>query len=81
MILLWFCNYSYYTGTPNSYVLQVHPSGEIIRLEHYCPWKEHIFQLEEVLAVTPSIKFVLYQSEGENEKWRIQVKLTLYTLS
>jgi uncharacterized UPF0160 family protein len=24
----------------------VHPSGEILKLPCYCPWKEHLFELE-----------------------------------
>ena len=29
---------------------EVHPSGEIIKLPCYCPWKEHLFELEEEKA-------------------------------
>lgn len=25
---------------------EVHPSGKIIILEHFCPWKEHLFEIE-----------------------------------
>jgi|AntAceMinimDraft_1070359.scaffolds.fasta_scaffold334650_1 uncharacterized UPF0160 family protein len=30
----------------------VHPSGEIIKLPCYCPWKEHLFELEEEKKVS-----------------------------
>ncbi|KAH9327076.1 hypothetical protein KI387_007254, partial [Taxus chinensis] len=36
-------------------------SGEILLLKRYCPWKEHIFELEQELNVDPLIKYVLYQ--------------------
>ena len=43
-----------------------------MRLEPFCPWKEHLFSAEESLSVSPSIKYVLYK-EGVGTKWRIQV--------
>ncbi|MCO5598943.1 hypothetical protein L7F22_053042 [Adiantum nelumboides] len=46
-------------------------SGQIMMLDRYCPWKEHIHELEEELQVDPSIKYVLYQDE-RNWQWRIQ---------
>lgn len=36
-----------------------------------CPWKEHLFTLEEELGVTAPILYVLYEDERER-KWRIQ---------
>ena len=39
----------------------VDASGEIVKLISYCPWKEHIYDLEEELQISPLIKFCLYE--------------------
>ena len=52
---------------------QVDESGEIISLEQFCPWKEHLHDLEKKLSLPEScLKFVLYKEE-ETDKWRVQV--------
>ncbi|MBA0616085.1 hypothetical protein Godav_016163 [Gossypium davidsonii] len=38
------------------------PSGEIMVLKRFTPWKLHIFELEEEMKVDPPIKYVLYES-------------------
>jgi len=48
----------------------VHASGEILQLGQYCPWKEHLYELEQELKVEPPIKYCLY--EDGTGKWRIQ---------
>ena len=35
-----------------------------------CPWKDHIFEIEQELGLEKSIKFVLYSDQSG--KWRIQ---------
>jgi uncharacterized UPF0160 family protein len=35
-----------------------------------CPWKDHLFTLEEELELKPLIKFVLFSDT--NGKWRVQ---------
>ena len=40
---------------------EVDGSGEIIKLSRYCPWKEHLYELEQELSVDPPIKFCLYE--------------------
>ena len=35
-----------------------------------CPWKDHLFQLEEELNIEKPIKFVLYTDQSG--KWRVQ---------
>ncbi|CAN0911320.1 MYG1 exonuclease [Linum grandiflorum] len=50
---------------------QVDPSGEIMVMNRSCPWKLHIFDLEEELNLIPSIKYVLYKDD-RSENWRIQ---------
>ncbi|KAK9291938.1 hypothetical protein L1049_019890 [Liquidambar formosana] len=46
-------------------------SGEIMVLTRSCPWKLHIFELEEEMKINPSIKYVIYQDDRSN-KWRVQ---------
>ncbi|KAG0502816.1 hypothetical protein HPP92_002888 [Vanilla planifolia] len=49
----------------------IDPSGEIVVLNKFCPWKLHLFELEEELKIDPPIKYVLYQDDWGNN-WRIQ---------
>ncbi|KAF2299367.1 hypothetical protein GH714_031735 [Hevea brasiliensis] len=46
-------------------------SGEIMVLTRSCPWKLHIFELEEEMKIDPSIKYVIYQDD-RSENWRLQ---------
>lgn len=45
---------------------EVDPSGEILQLKNFCPWKEHLHELEEEHKVEPKIKYVLYEVRGPN---------------
>ncbi|KAI3815525.1 hypothetical protein L1987_15196 [Smallanthus sonchifolius] len=36
-------------------------NGEIMVLDRFCPWKLHLFELEQKLKTEPSIKYVLSQ--------------------
>jgi len=47
-----------------------HPSGEILKLPGYCPWKEHLFELEAERGTDPLPKYALYEDTGG--AWRIQ---------
>ncbi|XP_021909591.1 UPF0160 protein [Carica papaya] len=49
----------------------VDASGEIMVLTKPCPWKLHIFELEEEMKIDPSIKYVLYQDDRSGN-WRVQ---------
>jgi len=51
---------------------EVHPSGEIMKLPRFCPWQEHLFDLEEEEAThrEPLTKYVLFQDSRAG--WRIQ---------
>ena len=40
---------------------EVDGSREIIKLSRYCPWKEHLYELEQELSIEPLIKFCLYE--------------------
>ncbi|CAA2956529.1 Hypothetical predicted protein [Olea europaea subsp. europaea] len=54
----------------------VDPSGEIMVLDRFCPWKLHLFELEEENKIDPSIKYVLYE-DGRNKTWRVQAVATV----
>ncbi|KAJ8299436.1 hypothetical protein KUTeg_023496 [Tegillarca granosa] len=50
---------------------QADPSGEIVVLESCgCPWRDHLFNIEEELKLDVPIKYILYQDN--NKKWRVQ---------
>ncbi|KAK9839664.1 hypothetical protein WJX81_004487 [Elliptochloris bilobata] len=51
--------------------LEVDSSGEIFRLDTYCPWKDHLYELEHELELPSPLKFCVYQDERER-KWRVQ---------
>ncbi|GMN31343.1 hypothetical protein TIFTF001_003209 [Ficus carica] len=55
----------------------IDPSGEILVLTTFCPWKLHLFELEEELKIDPPIKYVSYQLEQHmqderSKSWRVQ---------
>ncbi|KAA8498627.1 UPF0160 protein C27H6.8 [Porphyridium purpureum] len=47
-------------------------SGNILVLEQFCPWKAHLFDLEEELAIPAAERplFVIYADYGKS--WRVQ---------
>ncbi|XP_053679853.1 MYG1 exonuclease [Anopheles nili] len=47
----------------------LHESGEILELELFCPWKEHLYQLEEEQGVVGKAKYVIYCTR--EDEWRI----------
>ncbi|XP_057477735.1 LOW QUALITY PROTEIN: uncharacterized protein LOC130765346 [Actinidia eriantha] len=49
----------------------INPSGEIMVLDKFCPWKLHLFELEEEMKIDPPVKYVLYQDERAKQ-WRVQ---------
>jgi len=51
---------------------EVHPSGEIMKLTQFCPWQDHLFDLEEEEEAlrTPLVKYVLFQDSRGG--WRVQ---------
>jgi len=48
----------------------VHPSGAIIKLDPFCPWKAHLFDVEKEHGAEGQVKYVLYSDYGKS--WRIQ---------
>lgn len=55
----------------------VHPSGEIIVLDSFCPWKEHLYAIEKEQDARGSIKFVLFADSSS--KWRVSTVLVTST--
>ncbi|XP_031262709.1 UPF0160 protein-like [Pistacia vera] len=49
----------------------IDPSGEIMVLKQFCPWKLHLFELEEEMKIEPPIKYVLYEDD-RGRGWRVQ---------
>jgi len=52
---------------------EVEPDGKIVLFESYAPWKEHLFELESELHISPSEQpiYVIYPDETGGQ-WRIQ---------
>ncbi|KAL6581503.1 hypothetical protein OROMI_007426 [Orobanche minor] len=44
------------------------PSGEIMVLDRFCPWKLHLFELEQEMNIEPLIKYVLYQIRRQEQR-------------
>ncbi|KAJ7954259.1 UPF0160 protein MYG1, mitochondrial [Quillaja saponaria] len=53
----------------------IDPSGEITVLTRFCPWKLHLFELEEEMKIDPPIKYALYQDD-RSKHWRVQAVAT-----
>uniref|UniRef100_A0A7S4QRM3 MYG1 protein n=1 Tax=Alexandrium monilatum TaxID=311494 RepID=A0A7S4QRM3_9DINO len=54
---------------------EVHPSGEVMKLPRFCPWQEHLFDLEEEAQASgssegPLTKYVVFQDSRAG--WRVQ---------
>eukprot|EP00191_Tetraselmis_sp_GSL018_P004203 CAMPEP_0177610364 /NCGR_PEP_ID=MMETSP0419_2-20121207/19723_1 /TAXON_ID=582737 /ORGANISM="Tetraselmis sp., Strain GSL018" /LENGTH=321 /DNA_ID=CAMNT_0019105631 /DNA_START=117 /DNA_END=1082 /DNA_ORIENTATION=+ len=49
---------------------EVDPSGEIVVFEKPCPWKEHLYAIEEELGLDVPIKFCIYSPREAD--WRVQ---------
>lgn len=51
---------------------EIHPSGQVILLENFCPWKEHLAKVETLKGLETSgpdtIKYCVYTSSG---MWRV----------
>lgn len=49
--------------------LSVDPSGKIVILRQFCPWKEHLFDVEKELDLQGQIQFVLFEDSAGS--WRV----------
>jgi len=50
---------------------EFHPSGNIFYLDKSCPWKEHLFAVEEELGIKDALKFVIYKDSNDGS-YRVQ---------
>ncbi|EGW34828.1 uncharacterized protein SPAPADRAFT_57919 [Spathaspora passalidarum NRRL Y-27907] len=48
---------------------EVDKSGEILVLSQFCPWKEHLYAIEQENNAEGEIKFVLFKDS--TDKWRV----------
>ncbi|CAM9132647.1 unnamed protein product [Choristocarpus tenellus] len=51
---------------------EAHPSGQVVVLTGYCPWKSHLVEIEEEMGLGGEFKYVLYAEGGNSKSWRIQ---------
>ncbi|CCH59625.1 hypothetical protein TBLA_0B08090 [Henningerozyma blattae CBS 6284] len=49
--------------------MDVDSTGEIIVLEQFCPWKEHLYEVEKEFDCEGKIKFVLFKDSSNT--WRV----------
>jgi uncharacterized UPF0160 family protein len=52
--------------------LNTHSSGEIMRLEKPCAWKDHLYEIEKETNTVGNTKFVLFKDTAGAEGWRVQ---------
>lgn len=48
---------------------EVDQSGKIIILKQFCPWKEHLYEIERQQGIQDQIQFVLFEDSGKT--WRV----------
>lgn len=50
----------------------VHASGQILRLDTFTLWKNHLLDLEVEEKIPAPVLYVLYAESGSSNKWRVQ---------
>ncbi len=53
----------------------VHASGAIMRLDRFCPWKSHFFELEKELPEASKVLYVLF--EDTSGSWYVLPSVVL----
>lgn len=52
---------------------EVSNSGAIIKLRRFCPWKDHLTEIEKLNNLEGKLLFVLFPEDNrENSNWRVQ---------
>ena len=51
---------------------EISKTGEIIKLQRPCPWKDHLIDIEKDNNLEGKLKFVLFPENEKSEKWRVQ---------
>ena len=49
--------------------MDVDASGKILLFDQFCPWKEHLYEIERELKIESQIQFVLFVDSSNT--WRI----------
>jgi uncharacterized UPF0160 family protein len=49
----------------------VDPSGQVVKLTTFVPWKSHMYELEKEMGIEGEIKYVIYNDDKDGS-WRIQ---------
>ena len=49
---------------------EVDKSGEILVLDQFCPWKEHLYNIEKENNAEGLIKFVLFKDSSGNGEYQ-----------
>ena len=50
--------------------LEIDASGQLLVLQHFCPWKDHLLEIEHEQCIAGRTQYVLYADAGGS--WRIQ---------
>jgi len=51
----------------------VHSSGQIIELKQFCPWTDHLFEIEINKATDPKLLFVIFpESNNQSTPYRVR---------
>jgi uncharacterized UPF0160 family protein len=50
---------------------EIDPSGQIMKLSEFVPWKSHIYDLEIEMKIECEVKYVVYNDDRDGS-WRIQ---------
>jgi len=51
---------------------EVYESGEILKFDRPCAWKDSVYEIEKKNDCVGTIKFVLFQDKSGGEGWRVQ---------
>ena len=49
---------------------QFHPSGEMMFMDRFAPWKDFVFEIEKELGLEGKLKFMI--SQDQRQLWKIQ---------
>lgn len=47
------------------------PSGRVVVLNQFCPWKDHLHALEETMGVSSPVLYIVYE-DSTGASWRVQ---------
>eukprot|EP00755_Sulcionema_specki_P022344 Sspe_Gene.76283::Locus_47662_Transcript_1_1_Confidence_1.000_Length_1025::g.76283::m.76283 len=50
---------------------ECHSSGKVVALKQFCPWEEHLFDIERELKVTDELLYILFPGSPSGD-WRVR---------